>query len=49
MNRKNRLYNVSGQAHGHTSANCNKKVVCVKCAELHDSRNCSKTPEIPLV
>ena len=35
------------QTHGHTSNNCNKKAVCVKCAGQHDSRECSKKPETP--
>lgn len=35
------------QAHGHTSANCNKTPKCVKCAQSHDTRTCSKTPSTP--
>ena len=35
------------QAHGHISANCNKKAVCVKCAGNHDTRDCKKTLETP--
>ena len=33
------------QAHGHTSANCNKVAKCVKCAGQHDSRQCKKTTD----
>ena len=33
------------QAHGHTSANCNKTPACVKCAGPHDTRTCTKTQE----
>ena len=35
------------QVHGQTSSNCNKKPVCVKCAERHHTRFCSKTLETP--
>ena len=35
------------QAHRHTSANCNKNAVCVKCAGIHDTQTCSKTCETP--
>ena len=34
-------------AHSHTSANCNKKAVCVKCAGEHESRSCKKTLDVP--
>lgn len=33
------------QAHGHTSANCNKNYKFVKCAGSHDSRICQKSPD----
>ena len=35
------------RAHSHTSANCNKKVVCFKCVGAHYTRNCNKTRETP--
>ncbi|XP_017797001.1 PREDICTED: nucleic-acid-binding protein from mobile element jockey-like [Habropoda laboriosa] len=31
------------QAHGHTSANCNKNPNCVKCAKNHLTKDCLKT------
>ena len=35
------------QAHGHSSTNCNKKAVCVKCAGPHNTRECTKTKDVP--
>ncbi|CAK9806277.1 Nucleic-acid-binding protein from transposon X-element [Anthophora plagiata] len=35
------------QAHGHTSANCNKNPNCVKCAGNHPTKECSKTRDTP--
>ena len=36
-----------GQAHGHISANCNKRAACVNCVGEHDSRTCKKTLDVP--
>ncbi|CAD1472697.1 unnamed protein product, partial [Heterotrigona itama] len=35
------------QAHGHSSINCNKKAMCVKCAGPYGSKKCTKPLEIP--
>jgi len=35
------------QAFGHTSANCYKRPICVKCAQTHLTSECIKSPDTP--